>query len=358
MQGYSELKLMGNNRRTLKIYVLSKSQQLKNIDLKEQLNSMGMKNIQIKGRRVVIKSVLNNLSDYRQLKEFIEKNSRNVYSEISLTDSLKNEIIGSIYKKFFNEFYDEISCLAEGFDITCKTSNKILENKDFIDSLKKKYYVNFLSSSIFTQKNNYQLEMRLFQIERLDGQEVQIGLSDLDISINDFIKIGVDSISDLARLKLRKSNIHISTLATPKAIIKLSTPLEIKIGTEIPFTTGITPNGTAQVNWKFAGLKIKLKMERENNNFLIQYQTELTRPVFQSSQSVQVSGNRQSSAFTITTKRPQRIFEIGLRTNDMNKTSIPLLSNIPILGNLFQSKSNTETHKKIIALVRLTRKDI
>lgn len=357
MQGFSELKLVGNSKKILKIYVLSKSQQLKNINLKEQLLSMGLRNIQIKGQKVVVKAELESLSEYRQLKGFIKKNNSHIHVEISLKDNLKKQIIGIVYRAFFNEFYDEISCDAEGFDISCKTSQKILSNKVFINSLKKKYFINFIPSSIFSKRNNYQLELRLFQIERLDGQEVQLGLSDLNISITDFINNGIDSISDFARVKLRDSNIHISTLATPKAIIKTGIPLEIKIGSEIPFTTGSTLTDTSQVKWKFAGLKVQLNMERENGNFLITYKTELTRPIQQNSQSIQIGGNRQSSAFSISTNNAQRIFEIGLRTNDLSKTSIPILGKIPILGHLFSSKSNIETHKKVIALVRLTKKD-
>ena len=357
MQGFSELKLWGSPHKTIKIYVLSKSQELKLRDLKQELTSIGLNKVTIKGRKILISGIIDSFSRYRLIKSFLHFNKDHILDDLKMTEELSREIIARVYKDFFNEFYDEVSCSTQGIYITCKTTNSILANSSFIKNIEKKYYVGFHSSNTFSNISNYLVEMRIIQIEKLNGTEINLGLSEINVNLKNFIKKGASSIAESGHITLKKSGINISTLATPKAIIKLNSPLEIKIGSEIPFSSAATNNSPSQVKWKFAGLNINLKVERENNQFLVNYKTALTRPIGQTSKGIQINGNRQKSSFSIALNRPVQIFEIGLKTNDKKEGSLPILGDIPILGNIFKSKSDVQTHKKIIAIVNISKKE-
>lgn len=353
MQGYSEIKLLGPSPRTLKVYVLSKSRQLQLRELKEQLDSLGHTRGKIQGRKLILIGEIQSLNAYRQMKSFIGQNQDLIFSRLTLAPKLSKEIIARVYKKFFEEYYDEVLCQADDFDIICKTTSTILANKEFIEDLKRRYQINFMSSSIFSSRSNYQIELKLFQLEKLDGEELSFGISQLDITLDDLFNSGLKGLSKLAIAKLKNSNIHLSTLATPKAILKLDDPLEIRIGSEIPFTS--STDNQIQTSWKFAGLLLKAKVTRENNLFHVQYQTELTRPLG-NADKLHISGNRQKSSFTISLDQSEQIFEIGLKTTSQEKNSLPVLGAIPILGKLFMSKSQVETHKKILAIAKIVRK--
>ena len=50
---------------------------------------------------------------------------------------------------------------------------------------------------------------------------------------------------------------------------------------------------------------------------------------------------------------PIKIFQIGFQTTSKNRQGIPFLTDIPILKQLFESKSDQKTYKQIYGYVVL-----
>ncbi len=359
MQGYSELRLLGKMQRTLKIYVLSKNQQLKLLEIQNSLSAIGLTETEVFGPKIILAGTIINRDQYLSIVEIIKVHKKEIINNLQMSKELRKEIMSSIYYEFFQNYLDEILCEETKAIISCATTETILKNKQFIRTMEEKHGVNFYPSMTFGKLENFQIDIKLFQIEKLDGSEINFGLDQIDVNLSDVFSQGLVALAGNNRVKLKDSNYDLSTLATPKAILKLDTPLDIKIGSEIPFQGTGGTNIVSETKWKFVGLGIKILMKKENNQYQINYSTNLSRPISSSSDGINsITGNSQNSSFSISLNRPIQIFEIDIKTDDNLESSIPIIGNIPVLKNIFSSKSSMNTYKKIVAIVRVTKKEL
>jgi hypothetical protein len=352
-QGFSELKFWGSNSKSFNIYVISKRGQLDLHVIKENLKTIGLKEVAIIGDRVKATGLIRSLESYKLLSSYSNQNRNKLSLSVKITAELRKNLLSRIYYRFFQNHYDDVKCDINGIEIVCYISPELNDKKMFLTQLKEEFGIVFLSSKQFGHLSNYQVEMRILQIERLDGREVGFGIDQIDVNLSDLIKIGPQLISNSSILKLKSNDYDVSTLSRPRAKTKLNKPLHLKVGSEIPYSV-VNRNGQATTSWKFAGLNIKLKITKEDNTLSAKYETNLTRPHV-SQDKTMISGNRQSSEVAIEVDRPIELFEIDLKTTDESTNSIPGLSEVPLLKNLFQSKSKVETYKKIVAIMVIRR---
>lgn len=358
-QGYSELKLLGSTPKTIDVYVLSKTSQLKLLEIKNILDAIGLKESFIFGQKIILNGEIQNIDQYISVSQIIRKGQEDIINNLKLQKALKKEIISNIYYDFFQNYLDEIFCEEVKGIINCSTTTKILENKEFINAMNLKHGANFYPSLTFGKLENYQVDIKIFQIEKLDGSEINFGLDQINANLNDIFENGPRALLQNNSIELKNQHYDMSTLATPKAIIKLNEPLSIKVGSEIPFTGASQEGVSSQTKWKFAGLSLNLTMEKENNQFKVKYETNLSRPIFGSDENIGlISGNSQKSSFSISLDKPIEIFEIDLKTDDEHTSSVPFLDAIPVLKNLFRSKGKSHTNKKIVAIVRIIKKEL
>lgn len=355
MQGHSQLNIFGASPKKIDIYVLSKNQQLKLIEDKNNLEAIGIKDTYTFGQKLIINGEIQNIDQYLNIVEILKNNPNQIINNLKLKKELAKQIIANIYFDFFENYLDDIFCEEIKAQIKCSTTLKILKNKEFIDVMRQKHGAQFMASLTFGKMENYQVEMKIFQIEKLDGSEINFGLDQLQANLNDVFTSGPKSLIRNNNILLKDSNLDFSTLATPKAILKIDEPLIMKIGSDIPYQSS-TATAT-NTEWKFAGLSIDLKMIKENNKYSINYKTNLSRPT-QVGDGLSITGNSQQSSFSIDLDKPIQIFEIDLKTDSLEESSIPLIKSIPILKNIFSSKSKINTFKKIVAIVRITKKEL
>lgn len=81
---------------------------------------------------------------------------------------------------------------------------------------------------------------------------------------------------------------------------------------------------------------------------MLDYETEFSRPVDQA-----ISGSKEVSSALLEIGKPLKIFQIGFQTTSNSRKGIPLISNIPILKHLFESKSDQKSYKQIYGYVVL-----
>lgn len=359
-QGFSELKINSPlGSRTFDVYVLSKNSQLKLLEIKNVLDAIDLKESVIFGQKIILNGEIQSIDQYLSVSQILKSGHEDIINNLKIEKNLKKEIISNIYYDFFQNFLDEIFCEeVKGF-INCSTTLKILENKEFIKAMGQKHGASFYPSLTFGKLENYQIDIKIFQIEKLDGSEINFGLDQINVNLSDIFDNGPKALLQNNSILLKNQSYDMSTLATPKVIIKLNEPLNIKVGSEIPFSSAANQGVATQTKWKFAGLSLNLTMEKENNQYKVKYETNLSRPVYARDDSVGlISGNSQKSSFSISLDKPIEIFEIDLKTDDENTSSIPYLDSIPVLKNLFRSKGSTHTNKKIVAIVRVSKKEI
>ena len=356
MTGYSQLRLWGKKMSSLHFYVLSKQNQLKLLEIKEILNKNGLVKNQIIGNQIWVEGEIDTFKDYKIFKtlEYVQKEQ--IKSYIKINKELQKEILGKVYREFFNNYYDGVKCEISYTDIRCLTSDEAIKDSDFVERVKSKYHVMISKGNEYSNLDNYDLEMRIFQIENLNGREVNFGLDQLRVNLSEIITLGPQAIYKNNTLALNKHKIDVSTLATPKAVLRAGTPLELKVGSEIPYISMNTASNLTTTKWKFAGLNVNLTMTKSGPNFVVKYSTKLTRPI-STGKDVLISGNSQKSEVVLVNGSALKLFEIDLKTDDIQSKSIPGLSEIPILKHLFNSKSNSQTYKKIIAIIKVTKRN-
>jgi hypothetical protein len=347
--GHSEIVVWNksNQVETFQVSVISKIQESKLFHLTETLNLIGL-NPQMSGTHIRVTGEIKSLQNFISFTNLKAKNNEIIIDEASLATKVSRQIIGEIYQKFFNDFKDSIQCEVNQSEILCSYH----ESESSSEALKKyyeeKYGVIFSATKGQQTRQNYNLKIKLIQLEQLDGEELRLGLEQIDGTLGEIIGSPISNIIKKNKILLAQTNVSLSTLAEPEIILRPEVPGEIQIGSEIPFQ--INKNVTA---WKFAGLRIKVKLENIGDKLKINFETELTEPSMNSINQASVSGTIGKSSIIISLKEPSKIFQISLRTQGRENSKLPYLGSIPLLGELFKSKSKQDNFKTITGIIEV-----
>lgn len=329
------------------ISVISKIQEEKIFHLTESFNTQGISS-KIIGTNIELNGEIKNKFQYINFKKLKNKNNDQIIDQTTIAFSLSKEIIGEIYQRFFNEYKDSIQCEVNQSDIVCVYS----ELDPPHESLKKyfidRYGIIFTSMKGQHVAQNYSLKIKLIQLEQLDGEELRLGLEQINGSLSEILSSPMLNIINKNKVLLANTNVSISTLAEPELVIRPEEPAEIQIGSEIPFS--VQKNITA---WKFAGLKIKMHLINMGDKLKINFETELTQPAMTAIDQPSVSGTIGKSSLVISLNSPSKIFQISLRTKGSQTDRMPFLGAIPVLGELFKSKSKQDNFKTITGIIEV-----
>ena len=344
--GFTDLVVWtGSGRETVSIYVLSKQKFMKTFQLADALKNLNL-TIDIKGPVMTASGTLSDFADYLYLQKIKGQFQEQVYFKIALEPILRNHIIGQVYKKLFANGFSAVSCQADWLDILCFYEGH--QNPDLLKQLASFYRVSFVQQDSRLKHKNYMLKMKLVQLERLDGREIHLGMDKLQTSVRELFTDGIRKLVDDNMIALSKSHMDLSSLAEPESIVNIGTAQVTEIGSQIPYQNIAQKGSTviAPIDWRFAGLKIKTKITESYGKLMLEYETEFTRPMGQS-----INGSKETSSALLDIGVPLKVFQIGFQTTAKDRQGIPLLSDIPILKHLFESKSDQKTYKQIYGYV-------
>ncbi len=336
-----------NGKETFSLYVLSKQKFLKTFQLADALKNLNLE-IDIKGPVMTASGTLSDFSDYLYLQKIKGQFQDQVFFKITLDPALRNHIVGQIYKKLYANGFSSVTCQVDWLDVLCFYEGT--QNENLLKQLSGFYRVTFIQQDSRLRHKNYRLKLKLIQLERMDGKEIHLGMDAFQTTVGDLFDFGIRKLIDKNSVFLQKSQLDLSTLAEPELIVNLTTPQLIEIGSQIPYQNIAQQGSTviAPIDWKFAGLKIKTKITESFGKLLLEYETEFSRPIGQS-----INGSKEISSALLDVGVPLKIFQIGFQTNSRDRKGIPLLSDIPILKHLFESKSDQATYKQIYGYVVL-----
>lgn len=346
--GFTDLILWNKKgKQVLSLYVLSKQKFLKTFQLADALKNLSL-NIDIKGPIMTASGILGDFSDYLYLQKIKGQFQDQVFFKITLDSKLRNHIVGQIYKKLYANGFSSVTCQVDWLDILCFYEG--MQNEALLKQLASFYRVSFIQQDSRHRHKNFRLKLKLIQLERMDGREIHLGLDKLQASVVDLFENGIRKLIDNNMVFLTQSKMDLSSLAEPEIIINLNTPQIIEIGSQIPYQNISTQGASviAPIDWRFAGLKIQTKVTESYGKLLLNYETEFSRPVDQT-----ISGSKETSSALLEVGVPLKIFQIGFQTTGKSRQGIPLLSDIPILKHLFESKSDQKTYKQIYGYVVL-----
>lgn len=277
---------------------------------------------------------------------------KSLSSEIDLLElhpELKKEIWMKLHKIFYQSNYQDLTCQFNGIFLHCLHRYQGHDFLEFQKELKKKFFIQFTRISQNSLGKNYQIKLKLISLENSDGLELHLGLDQLSGSLSDFFNFPLKDIVGKNSVLLNKSQTELSVLGEPIFTSLLNHENTFSIGQDIPFRIK-NDNGKSSVQFRFAGLFLKMKLQEAGSLLKVDYQTELTKPeAF--GEEVTISGNKQNGAVVIKNGEVLKLFEIEFQTDQKNRSLFPGLSAIPLLGELFTSRSNNASRKKIVGLI-------
>ncbi|MBL7666222.1 MAG: hypothetical protein JNM93_13885 [Bacteriovoracaceae bacterium] len=349
--GFSDIVLTHKNlTRTINVFVLDKRAYLKNYQIIEVLKTNQIE-FNIHGRGIVVsKGEIDSLANYSILHLLAQSQPQSFLLQSKLTPRLRNEIIGKVYQEFFELGFDDISCDIDHTQINCYFYDEFNRYEKERMNLEKKYYVHFISTIGMKNEENYRISFKLIKIEDVEGKNFSLGLDQVHSLVSSVFERGGQALIEQNTIKLGQQELHIETLAEPEAYAALEKNVKLQIGSEILFQNlNLESNNIInQSNWKFAGLKIQMKLVKQNQRYRLDFMTELSHPGENT-----IDGNKESSSLNISLNKAENIFKIGVRSTSTQKKGIAGISSIPLLGRIFQSQDKTKNYQYLFGLAKV-----
>jgi Flp pilus assembly secretin CpaC len=336
------------------IFVISKIQEAKYLHLAELLGSLGIET-ELHLPHLRATGMIQTIGQYMHYKQIEEKNPDIILDSTTLNPELKTLIIGDIYKNFFNDFKENIRCEVEFSDILCTYPVNDAPSESLKKQLIAKYKVRFQERNDQRLTKNYSFKLRLIQLEQLDGEELRLGLEQLSATLGDLLNLPLRTVVEKNSVLLAQKKVKMNTLAEPSGLIRPLSPAEFQIGADVPFQSVNNSGTVSTTQWQFAGLKIKIVLENLGDKIKIDYETELTKPdVSGTSTQVSISGNKEKSSIVLQLDKATQMFQVSLKTDAQSVDQMPFLNRIPLLGELFKSKSEQNNFKLITGIIEVS----
>ena len=167
-----------------------------------------------------------------------------------------------------------------------------------------------------------------------------------------------------ALLNLFANNSRVNILSTPRLLVRSGESASIDVGTEVPVITsqatapdlgGITPSILQQVQYRKTGVLLRIEpivhSSQRVDLTLTQEVSEAQQTDTSSIASPSIFSRRLESALSLSDGEPMLIGGLISSTRTRGSTEVPGLGRIPVLGNLFSARSNSEARTELLVLI-------
>lgn len=342
--GFSDVVVWSKEgRQTFPVYVLSKNAFLKTTQLAEALKDLGL-TLDLKGPLMVVSGEVSRAEDWRYLHHLRRQHQERVVFHVQATPELRRLIAGEVYRDFFGAGLSQLACQARFLSMECTFEGQKERVQDIMAALTERWGVKFIQRETRWARTNLRLRLKLIQIERLDGRELNFGLAGLKAKPLDLFQHGLQRLIADNQVALGESHVQLSTLAEPEILVRLGKPHQIEVGAQIPYQNISQGQGVvlAPIDWRFAGLKITTQLEERNGQLGLDFETEFSRP-----NGNQISGSKERSSLLLRPGEAYRIFQIGYLAQGDDLQHLPGLAKVPLIRSLFGSHTTSSTYKRI-----------
>ncbi|MEM6709588.1 MAG: type II secretion system secretin GspD [Pseudomonadota bacterium] len=198
--------------------------------------------------------------------------------------------------------------------------------------------------------------------------DVLTGLGSLTTPTLAAAKIDADAISFGAVIQAIATNRDANLLSTPSIMTLDNQEAKIVVGNEVPFRTGSFTTNTDGANNPFTtiqredvGLQLTVTPQvNESSTVRLEVAQEVSNIVpgtnIGSTGASDIVTSKRSIETVILADDKQTIVLGGLMQDDVTATirKVPLLGDIPVLGNLFKTRNNTQTKRNLLVFLRPT----
>lgn len=345
-----------SHKKVVNIFIHKKSKQSDFLKYKKVFDFFDIQMVPI-GPKVLLKGEVKNLSTYQFIHrlKLVYPNTFNIQS-LQIAPQLAHDIISRVYQKHFLQYIDDINCWSKKISIHCQyDQSNSLSQKD-IQTLTEKFFIRFIKLDKSQKPENFIVKIKIIEEESLSGHSRNQGLSRLNATVNELFEEGLEALIERNSVHFESEDIQFSTIAEPQIMMDLNSPGMISVGSEIPFQSQ-DRLGASNTEWKFAGLKIHLDLSRKGEHIHLNYEVISSRPVGQN-QGQSITGSREKASLLVNTNQAHRLFETSFRVDTNQNRGIPLLSKIPLMGQLFRSSDQKTTYKTLRGFIMISPKFI
>ena len=354
-QGFSELILWDQQGRkqVFAVNIINKRDQQQMLNVISEAESLGLKALQ-NASGITFSGAVTELRHYQRLVD-LKKKFPELELDLELSKELKHLILEKAYHLFYEHFIDQAQCTFEQHKLDCQIPPGHPAIKNIKSMLENNFLITLREIAPIPLGQNLKIKLKIIQIERSDGREINFGLNQLNARLEDVFNHGIAPLIEKNQIMLRQYDAKIETLAEPQLLLHLDQEAKITLGAEIPYSQHNETGSVISTQWKFSGLQVKLKCQHVNGKLILTYQTELSSTAASSNGSI--AGNSQLSQASIELDRPLELFDVALKGDELRQQSIPLLGDIPFLGKIFSSHELVTINKRIIALAEVKLND-
>jgi|GEM_PF-4443219 len=340
--GYTDIVIWNQQKKktTYHIYVLSKKESLKLAQASAVLEDLGLK-LRFKGKVLIVEGNLKSTIQVEEIHKLKKIFKNQILLRLKITPTLAKRLVVDIYKYFSSKGFSNYFCNTNDWkQLTCQyqafNADKALEEKFPFD------FIHFKHEYSQYIKKTLKLKLYFIQIEKTDGSEFSLGLNSIASNVKRFIRDGNISLIKDNLINFNNTKLKFQTLAKPEVNTPINTKGEINIGLEIPFLQTNSQSQLTSTQWKEAGFKFNYIIESSHERLKLKYKINFSSP----------SGENIAKSFFkganfISMNKLSTLLHLQVKSTNQSESKIPIISQLPIIGNAFSSISNSLTTKYI-----------
>ncbi len=348
MIGFSDLILNQGTKKNYHIYVTSKQEQLRKMEIAHSIAQAGLK-LKATEKLLYIEGIVKDLESYLILKKLQETDQNYIQLNVELANNFKNELIAKLYQDFYSNGGLFIDCHVTGININC-----FYQSDTSIDVFKKHYLIKYkieLLPSLEKLKNqNFEIHCIIIAKETSAAQNSHSGFNKIQFDLQSVIDNGHSKLQT-DQFLYQDHNTEIRVLASPTVTTLIGEPFMVELGTQIPYQA--TRDQTTFTEWNFAGLKLSGLLSIKDGFIRMKYKSELT----QGSQEG-ISGPQNKATVYMPLEKSIQVLSIKARDVLKMQAGVPWLRKVPILNFFFSENSLKDSQKEISIYLKLKKKEI
>ena len=177
-------------------------------------------------------------------------------------------------------------------------------------------------------------------------------------------RIRDDGLSFVALVNALAGDAETNLLSTPSIVTLDNQEAEIIVGQNVPFVTGESTSSTSDTTNPFrtierqdVGVSLKVKPQiNEGDAITLEIEQEVSNVASSSASTVDIITNKRSIKTTVQLEDSALLVLGGLIDENVrvSEQKVPLLGDIPVLGALFRSKSESKIKQNLLVFIRST----
>ena len=354
-QGYSDLVLITSSGKQKQIFyrVGAKQEASLGRDIKNSLSNTKGIEVSPKGRQWFVQGEVKRIEDYNVLRTLADKSNVQNFARLHvLSRRLAEKDIQALLDR---AGLKDVHVRGAGSQIWLEGNVDSKASKELAESLGKEIFPSLRSylRVPFSPTEILRFKVHILELAKTKQNSTGFNWSE---AIPDILqiqqKLFKTAFSLKASLALLSRKGLVRVLSEPEIVLNEEGLAELKVGGEVPIS--LKSKFFAQVQWKPYGLGLKIEVPGVYRN-VIRTKVEVEVSALDHSNAADgipaIKTNRMQTIVDLNINRTLFLSGLIQESNGETISAIPILGDIPILGELFRSKSFQENKSELVMAI-------